>query len=62
MLQQSVEKHNKQLVLTDKNFTECLVVPSHVPTLKHEAEQLLITQKQLFQLRQETNKQLFLDY
>ncbi len=35
------------------------IVSSHVPTLKHEVEQQLLTRKQLFQLLQETNTQLF---
>ncbi len=39
-----------------KKLTICLVVSPHVPTLKHEANQQLITQKRLFQLKQ-TNKQ-----
>ncbi len=37
-----------------------LVVSSHVTTLKHKVEQQLLTQKWLFRLFQETNKQPFL--
>ncbi len=40
-------------------LTSPLVVSSHVATLKHEGEQQLLTQKRLFQLLQETNKQPF---
>ncbi len=46
-------------VLKDETIAECSVVSSHVPTLKHEVEQKLLTWQQLFQLLQETNKQLF---
>ncbi len=50
------------LVLKDNKLTECLVVSSHVPTLKHEVKQQHITWNQLSQLLQETNKKLFLGY
>ncbi len=59
VLQHSVKK---KFVLKDETTAKCLVVSSHVPTLKHEVEQQLLTQKQLLQLLQETNKQLFLAY
>ncbi len=39
-----------------------IVVSSHVPTLKHGANQGYITHKQLFQLLHETSKQSFLGY
>ncbi len=51
----------KKVILKDKTIAKCLVVSSHVLTLKHEAEQQLLTPKQLFQLRQETNKQFIMN-
>ncbi len=46
----------------DMKLAECLVVSSHVPTLKHEAKHGYVTQKWLFQVLQETNKQPFSGY
>ncbi len=45
-----------------RDNTECLVVSSHVPTLKHKVKQQLLTQKWLFQLLQDTNKEPFPAY
>ncbi len=45
------------LVLKDDKLAECLVVSSHVLTLEHKAKHGYLTQKQLFQLLHETNKQ-----
>ncbi len=44
----------------NKKLAECLAVSSHVSTLKHKVKQRQITQKWLFQLLQQTNKQLLL--
>ncbi len=37
-------------------LAKCLVVSSHVPTLKHQAKHGYTTQKWIFQLPQETNQ------
>ncbi len=50
-------KTQQKLILTDVKLAECLVVSSHVPTQKHKAKHGHITQKRLFQLLLETNKQ-----
>ncbi len=47
------------LILQEVKLCKCFVVSSHVPTLKHEAKHGYVTQKRLFQLLHETNKQLF---
>ncbi len=55
------------LIKSFKNYSKwllskrrkCLVLSFHVPILKHKVKQQLITMKWLFQLLQETNKQLF---
>ncbi len=52
----------KKAVLKDDTIAKCLGVSSDVPTLKHRVEQQHLTQKQLFQLCQETSKQSFLGY
>ncbi len=52
----------KKVVSEGETISECLVVSSHVLTLKHEVEQQLLTLKQLLQLLQETNKQPFPTY
>ncbi len=38
------------LILKDVKLAECLLVSSHVRTLKHKAKHAYITQKQVFQL------------
>ncbi len=45
------------LIFKDEKLTKCLVVFSHVLTLKHQVKQQHITWKWLFTLLQETNKQ-----
>ncbi len=47
------------VILKYVELTECLVVSSHVLTLKHKVRHRCITRKWLFQLHQETNRQLF---
>ncbi len=46
----------------NETIVECLLMSSHVPTLKQEVEQQLLTWKRLFHLLQETNKQPFPAY
>ncbi len=48
-------KANLTLVLKDVKLAECLVVSSHVQTVKHKAKHRYTTQKRLFQLLHETN-------
>ncbi len=53
------QKIQWKLVLKD---VTCFMVSSHAPTLKRKVKQQPITWKRIFQLLQETNKQLFLGY
>ncbi len=48
----------EMFVLKDETNAECLMMFSHIPTLKLEIKQQLKSWKQLFQLLHETNKQL----
>ncbi len=62
-LRHSIKKHNKRLFFfLNVTLAKHLRVSSHVPTLKHKAKHGYITQKQLFQLRHETNEQPFPGY
>ncbi len=53
---------SKKVVLKVETIAKCFVVSSHVLTIKHEAEQQLLTWRQFFKLLQETNKHSHLAY
>ncbi len=55
----SLSKNIITLVSKDMKLIKCLVVSSHVATLKHKAKHGYKTQKQLFQMLHKTEKQPF---
>ncbi len=58
---QGFDNQSKKAVLKDETMAKSLVVSSYIPTLKHEVEQQLLTQKRLFQLlRKQTNSHFWL--